>query len=121
MNRVKKGLDNQAIGLLPLLLFMFLDNYFSYLLSFIIGVTFCFVCIFLFQVLSKDKVYQFMLLPSAGTLVLYSVFLCLKLEPCVVYILSSYHGSITGRGVSDRRVHEENGHTTYTRFETSLF
>ena len=58
MNRVKKGLDNQAIGLLPLLLFMFLDNYFSYLLSFIIGVTFCFVCIFLFQVLSKDKVYQ---------------------------------------------------------------
>lgn len=24
MNRVKKGLDNQAIGLLPLLLFMFL-------------------------------------------------------------------------------------------------
>ena len=31
MNRVKKGLDNQAIGLLPLLLFMFLDNYFSYL------------------------------------------------------------------------------------------
>ena len=112
MNRVKKGLDNQAIGLLPLLLFMFLDNYFSYLLSFIIGVTFCFVCIFLFQVLSKDKVYQFMLLPSAGTLVLYSVF---------VYILSSYHGSITGRGVSDRGVHEENGHTTYTRFETSLF
>lgn len=40
MNKVKKGLDNQAIGLLPLLLFMFLDNYFSYLLSFIIGVTF---------------------------------------------------------------------------------
>ncbi len=95
MNRVKKGLDNQAIGLLPLLLFMFLDNYFSYLLSFIIGVTFCFVCIFLFQVLSKDKVYQFMLLPSAGTLVLYSVFLCLKLEPVLFYILSSYHGSIT--------------------------
>ena len=71
MNRVKKGLDNLAIGLLPLLLFMFLDNYFSYL----------------FQVLSKDKVYQFMLLPSAGTLVLYSVFLCLKLEP-VLFIYS---------------------------------
>ena len=31
---------------------VFLDNYFSYLLSFIIGVTFCFVCIFLFQILS---------------------------------------------------------------------
>ena len=61
MNKVKRSLDNQAIGLVPLLLFMFLDNYFSYLLSFIIGVTFCFVCIFLFQILSKDKVYQFLL------------------------------------------------------------
>lgn len=87
MNKVKRGLDNQAIGLLPLLLFMFLDNYFSYLLSFIIGVTFCFVCIFLYQVLSKDKVYQFLLLPAATTLVLYSVFLCLRLEP-VLYIYS---------------------------------
>ena len=87
MNKVKKGLDNQAVGLLPSLLFMFLDNYFSYLLSFIIGVTFCFVCIFLYQVLSKDKVYQFLLLPSAITLVLYSVFLCLKLEP-VLFIYS---------------------------------
>lgn len=38
MNKVKRNLDNQAIGLVPLLLFMFLDNYFSYLLSFIIGV-----------------------------------------------------------------------------------
>ena len=64
MNKVKRNLDNQAIGLVPLLLFMFLDNYFSYLLSFIIGVTFCFVCIFLFQILSKDKVYQFLLLPE---------------------------------------------------------
>ena len=59
MNKVKKGLDNQAVGLLPLLLFMFLDNYFSYLLSFIIGVTFCFVCIFLYQVLSKDRYINF--------------------------------------------------------------
>lgn len=87
MSRVKKGLDNQAIGLLPLMLFMFLDNFFSYLLSFIIGVTFCFVCVFLYQVLSKDKVYQFLLLPSAFTLILYSIFLCLKLEP-VLYIYS---------------------------------
>ena len=67
MNEVKRGLDNQAIGLVPLLLFMFLDNYFSYLLSFIIGVTFCFVCVILFRVLSKDKVYQFLLLPAATT------------------------------------------------------
>ena len=87
MNEVKRGLDNQAIGLVPLLLFMFLDNYFSYLLSFIIGVTFCFVCVILFRVLSKDKVYQFLLLPAATTLVLYSIFLCLRLEP-VLFIYS---------------------------------
>lgn len=87
MNRVKRKLDNQAIGLVPLLLFMLLDNYFSYLLSFIIGITFCFVCIFLYQVLRKDKVYQFLLLPSGLTLVLYSIFLCLKLEP-VLFIYS---------------------------------
>lgn len=84
MNKVKRGLDNQAIGLLPLLLFMFLDNYFSYLLSFIIGVTFCFVSIFLFQLLSKDKIYQFLLLPAATTLVLYAFFLCLRLEPVLL-------------------------------------
>lgn len=87
MNRVKKGMDNQAIGLLPLLLFMFLDNYFSYLLSFVIGITFCFVCIFLYKILSKDRVYQFMLLPTAITLVLYALFLCLRLEP-VLFIYS---------------------------------
>lgn len=78
---VKRKLDNQAIGLLPLLLFMLLDNFFSYLLSFIIGIIFCFVCIFLYSTLSKDRIYQFMLLPSAITLVLYSILLCLQIEP----------------------------------------
>ena len=48
MNKVKKGLDNQAVGLMPLLLFMFLDNYFSYLLSFMIGISFCFVLSFFY-------------------------------------------------------------------------
>lgn len=87
MNNVKKNLDNQAVGLLPLLLFMFLDNYFSYLLSFLIGVVFCVISLLLFRVLTKDKVYQFLLLPAAITLVLYSVFLCLRLEP-VLFIYS---------------------------------
>ena len=87
MEYVKKGLDNQAIGLTPLLLFMFLDNYFSYLLSFLIGFAFCFVCFFLFQILWRDKVFQFMLLPSAVTLILFAGFLCLKLEP-VLFIYS---------------------------------
>ena len=96
MNKVKKGLDNQAIGLLPLLLFMFLDNYFSYLLSFIIGVTFCFVCIFLYQVLSKDKVYQFLLLPSAITLVVFRLSL-LETGARIVYLFSVDYGGAVGR------------------------
>ena len=110
MNKVKRNLDNQAIGLVPLLLFMFLDNYFSYLLSFIIGVTFCFVCIFLFQILSKDKVYQFLLLPAATTLVLYSIFLCLRLEP-VLFIYSpliTEVRSLVGSGIGVFRVCQAN-------------
>lgn len=87
MNRVKKSLENQALGLLPLLLFIFLDNFFSYLLSYIIGVAFCLGCVILFQLLKKDKVYLFMLLPAASTMVLYSIFLILKLEP-VLYLYS---------------------------------
>lgn len=91
MNKIKKGLDNQAIGLLPLLLFMFLDNFFSYQFSFIIGVVFCLVCVLLFHFLQKEKVYQLMLLPSAATLVLYFLFLCMKLDP----ILLTYSPLIT--------------------------
>ena len=67
--------------------FMLLDNFFPYLFSFIIGVAFCFGCLILFHILKEDKIYQFLLLPSAATLVLYSVFLCLRLEP-VLFIYS---------------------------------
>lgn len=81
MNFVKKGLDNQAIGLLPLLVFMIADNYISYLASFLIGVSICLICIFVFQVLIKKRIYLFMLLPSAGTLVLYGGFLSLRPDP----------------------------------------
>lgn len=78
MIKIDKSVNNQAIGLLPLLLFMFLDNYFSYLLSFIIGITLCFVTMFLYQILRRDRVYQLMLLPVALTLVIYSVFMCFQ-------------------------------------------
>jgi len=81
MNKVKKKLDNQAVGLVPLLLFMFLDNYFSYLLSFGICIGFFTICIILFHILRKDKSYQFMLLPAAATLSLYAIFLFFKVEP----------------------------------------
>lgn len=91
MNQVKQGLNNQGVGLLPLLLFLFLDNYFSYLFSFAIGVAFCAVCLCLYRVLIRDRVYQFMLLPSAYTLVLYAVFICCRLEP----VLQRYSPLVT--------------------------
>ena len=81
MERVRERIANQAFGLLPLLLFVVLDNFFSYKLSFIISVVFCVVSLVLYQILKKDMIYQFFLLPSAFTFVLYSIFLCLKLEP----------------------------------------
>lgn len=55
MNKVKRNLDNQVIGLLPLILFMFLDNYFPYLLSFVIAISFCMFCCFLYWRLREKK------------------------------------------------------------------
>lgn len=81
MNVVRKQLDNQAIGVLPLLLFLFLNNYFSYLLSFVVGASCCVGCFALFRLLREKGVYQFLLLPVAATFVLYSIFLFLKVEP----------------------------------------
>jgi len=80
MNKVRRKIQNQAIGLLPLLLFLFLDNFFSYKLSFIIAVVFCMVSLLVYRILSKDKVYQFLLLPAAATLILYAIFILLRLE-----------------------------------------
>lgn len=88
MGIIKRGIDNQAMGLLPLLLFMFLDNFFSYLLSFIIAVAFCLVSIISYQLLRKDKIYQLMLLPSAGAFALYSIFMSLQLEGMLLFYSS---------------------------------
>ena len=80
MDEVNKGLTNQAIGLLPLLIFLILNNFFSYLLSFTFGIILCFVGVFLFQVFKKDKIYQFMLLPTSLTLIVYSFLMCSRLD-----------------------------------------
>ena len=85
--KIRKRFENQAVGLLPLLLFMVMDNYLSYKLSFAIGVVVCLLCLGLYQFLSKGKVYHFLLLQSALTLALYSIFFCLRLEP-VLFIYS---------------------------------
>lgn len=87
MNNIKRSMQNQAIGLLPLLLFMLLDNFFSYKLSFIIAVLICMISLILYRILSKDRVYQFLLLPASATLMLYAVFIFLHLES-VLFIYS---------------------------------
>ncbi|MDL2256441.1 hypothetical protein LJC38_07650 [Parabacteroides sp. OttesenSCG-928-K15] len=74
-------MQNQAVGLVPILLFMFLDNFFSYKLSFIIAVVFCFACLGIYRMLSKDRVYQFLLLPASATFILYVLFILLRLDP----------------------------------------
>lgn len=87
MNKVKKSMQNQAVGLIPILLFMFLDNFFSYKLSFAIAVIFCLGCIFLYRSLSKDRIYQFLLLPASVTLILYALFIVFRLDP-VLFVYS---------------------------------
>ncbi|MGM9758859.1 MAG: hypothetical protein ACI30I_01925 [Parabacteroides sp.] len=81
MNKVRQGLDNQAIGLLPLMTFMFLDIFFPYKLSFLIGATFCLSSLVIYYLLSHRQVYQLMLLPTAVTFIGYSLFLGMHLEP----------------------------------------
>lgn len=79
MNRIKKGWENQAIGIVPWLLFLFLDNYLSYLTAFVFAVLFCVGSMFFFHLRRNDNVYAFMLMPSLLTFVLYSI--CLAFLP----------------------------------------
>jgi len=87
MSMLKRHRENQALGLLPVLLFMILDSFISYLLSFFIALGICIISLIAFRLLTRDKVYQFLLLPASLTMVFYSIFLCLKLEP-VLFIYS---------------------------------
>ena len=81
------GLTSQAAGLLVLLLPMFLNNFYSYIVAYRISIMACFLSTFIFIGLSKGRVYQFMLLPATLVLVLYSIFLLIKLDP-VLFVYS---------------------------------
>ena len=72
MNKKNKVPTNQALGLLPVLSFMVLDNFVTSVLSYVISILFCVVCIFMFHFWKRSRSYLFMLIPSAVTLVLYS-------------------------------------------------
>lgn len=75
------GLSSQAAGLLVLMLPIFLNNFYTYIVSYQIAIVVSFLSIFIFFGLIKGRVYQFMLLPTTLTLVLYSIFLIIKLDP----------------------------------------
>lgn len=75
MTRIRKSWENQALGILPLLLFLLLDNFISYLQAYTVSAIFCVLSMFVFHILRKDKIYSFMLLPSFLTLILYAFFL----------------------------------------------
>ncbi len=82
MNRTKRLLNNQALGILPLLLAIFLDVYFfSYYVSLLFGLALSFVGLFFFYRFKTGKYFQFLLLPTVITLLLYSIFLFFNLKP----------------------------------------
>ena len=88
MKWLKKGIENQSIGLLPIILFLFLDNYFDYRLSFVVAVAFCVISFFAYYLLRKDRKYMYMLVPTIATFILYSLFMCLRIYP-ILYVYSS--------------------------------
>ncbi|MDR0844201.1 MAG: hypothetical protein LBN71_03195 [Tannerella sp.] len=75
-----KGLNSQGAGLLPILLLMFLNKFYSYQVSFEIATFFCVGCVILFGVILKARFFQFMLLPASLTLMLYFIFFLLRLD-----------------------------------------
>ncbi|MDR1200764.1 MAG: hypothetical protein LBL58_03905 [Tannerellaceae bacterium] len=83
----KRILNNQAIGLAPLLFAMVFDNYFSYIVAFTVGISLCFLGFIFLHLLKKENIYQFFLVPTTITLILYSIFLFLNLQP-VLYNFS---------------------------------
>ncbi|MDR1557360.1 MAG: hypothetical protein LBS88_10090 [Tannerellaceae bacterium] len=68
-------LNNQAIGVSPLLLSMILDLYISHIASFFIGILSTLVLLAVFHLFVKKDIYQFLLLPTLATYICYSFFL----------------------------------------------
>ena len=81
MNWLKRRIENQSIGLVPILLFMALDNIFAYQLSFFVAIAFCVLSLGIYYSLRRERVYLYMLLPSAGTLVLFFLLMSVRLYP----------------------------------------
>ena len=77
MNRIKKGWENPAFGIIPIIVFLILDEYFPYMQAYLLSALFCLIAIFVLRVLKKERIYSFILLPATMTFVLYALFLIL--------------------------------------------
>lgn len=85
MSRLRRFLNNQALGILPLLLAVFLDLYFlSYFEALGVGLVCCLIGLLLFSRLKRDTCYQFLLLPTLFSLLLYCAFLFTRVKPILV-------------------------------------
>lgn len=87
MSWLKRRIENQSIGLVPVLLFMALDNFFAYQLSFFVAIAFCVLSLGIYYSLRRERIYLYMLLPSAGTLILFFLFMSFRLYP-VLFVYS---------------------------------
>jgi hypothetical protein len=79
-NRTKRILNNQAVGILPILASMIMDLYVSYVVSFLIGLSLCVLLLLVFHLLVRKDIYQFLLIPTLVTYLGYSVFLFFDIE-----------------------------------------
>ncbi|MDR1259160.1 MAG: hypothetical protein LBK65_07795 [Tannerellaceae bacterium] len=73
--RTEKILNNQAIGITPLLLSMIIDIYVSHITAFVVGLLLSLALLGVFHLFVRKDIYQFLLLPTIATYACYSVFL----------------------------------------------
>ncbi|MDR1356269.1 MAG: hypothetical protein LBJ58_01215 [Tannerellaceae bacterium] len=78
--KTEKILNNQAIGITPLLLSMILDLYISHVASFITGLSLSVLLLGVFHLFARKDIYQFLLIPVIATYLCYSVFLFFDTE-----------------------------------------
>ncbi|WP_280771190.1 hypothetical protein [Parabacteroides sp. PH5-17] len=121
---MQKILNNQALGLFPLLVAMFLDIFYSYKIAFTAGISLCFIGFLTLFLLRKEHYNLFLLIPTTLTLILYSFFFFFDLKsflndysPLVAEILLvvllafigfSKRGLITGVKKSSLPMHTRN-------------
>ena len=87
MNRIKKGWENPAFGILPIFMFLLLDGFFPYMQAYLASAACCLVSLVALRVLKKERIYSFLLLPATMTFALYAltVFLVPRKEMFVLY------------------------------------